>query len=306
MSFPTTPKWAKDKNYFWHSNPESRPLCVTYFEKCIVRPKVNLAWQVLKKETEGDEELARQTIERYENDNANMFAGRTVQEMADKYFLEEWDQEKCIHHGAKEFSNYHPRNWDDGKDERKLEVNRNEFSSVFKNAVEGIKEAANHLGINKIEGESEVFTNIPGLALPYYGKPDFSKQIELKTKWSSVHLKSKSGARANSLPTDPTWPHLCQVAGYWFEKKRPQAIVYANKLGFRVFAESNCERLTEDALTATINHVTTKCSIREYQLQKAASSLELIKFTEPDFGHFFAWDKHPDVVQEAKQLWGFR
>ena len=68
----------------------------------------------------------------------------------------------------------------------------------------------------------------------------------------------------------------------------------------------NCERLTEDALTSTINYVASKCRIREHQLQKAANSLELIKLVEPDFGHFFAWDRHPDVVEEAKQLWGFR
>jgi hypothetical protein len=306
MSFPTTPKWAKDKNYFWHSNPESRPLDVTYFDKCIIRPKVDLAWQIIKEETEGDIYLAQETIQRYDNDNANMFAGRTIQEMADKYFLEDWDQEKCIDFGSKAFNKYHPRKWDDGKDQRKLDVNRDEFATVFKNAIEGIKEAANHLGINKIEGESEVFANIPGLVLPYYGKPDFSKQIELKTKWSSVNLKSKSGSRANSLPLDPTWPHLCQVSGYWFEKKRPQAIVYANKLGYRTFSESNCERLSEDALTSTINYVASKCRIREGQLQKAANSIELIKLVEPDFGHFFGWDRHPDVVEEAKQLWGFR
>ena len=102
------------------------------------------------------------------------------------------------------------------------------------------------------------------------------------------------------------WSHLCQVAGYWFGTKRPQAIVYANKLGTRVFTAENCERLTEDALTSTINYVASKCRIREHQLQKAANSLELIKLVEPDFGHFFAWDRHPDVVEEAKQLWGFR
>ena len=133
MSFPTTPKWAKDKNYLWHSNPDSRPLDVTYFDKCIIRPKVDLAWQILKKETDGDIELAKETIERYDNDNANMFAGRTIQEMADEYFLEECEEEICIEKGAEKFSNYHPRNWDDGKDEKKLEINRDEFTVIFKN-----------------------------------------------------------------------------------------------------------------------------------------------------------------------------
>ena len=92
-----------------------------------------------KKETDGDVELAKETIERYDNDNANMFAGRTIQEMADEYFLEECEEEICIEKGAEKFSNYHPRNWDDGKDQRKLDVNRDEFTVIFKNAVEGIK-----------------------------------------------------------------------------------------------------------------------------------------------------------------------
>ena len=53
MSFPMTPKWAADKHFLWHSNPENVPLCKTFFEKCVVRPKTQAAWKVLKKEIKG-------------------------------------------------------------------------------------------------------------------------------------------------------------------------------------------------------------------------------------------------------------
>ena len=33
--------------------------------------------------------------------------------------------------------------------------------------------------------------------------------------------------------------------------------------------------------------------------------MDLLKGIEPDFSHMWAWDIHPDVLKEAKQLWGF-
>ena len=306
MSFPTLPKWAKDKNYFWHSNPESRPLDVTYFDKLIIRPKVSLAWEILKNERDGDRDSASALIAKYDNDNANMFSGRLVQEMVEKFLLEHKSQEECIEYGSNAFNEYKPRTWDDGKDADKIEINRDEFATVFKNAAEGIQEAQLHLGLNQLEGEKEVFTNIEGLALPYYGKPDFTHQIELKTKWSTKDVRAKSGSRASSLPNQPVWSHLCQVAGYWYEKKRPQIIIYANKMGYRMFHSQNCEQLSEDALSATITHVAAKCRIREHQLKSTDSAHDLMQLIEPDFGHFYAWDRNPEVVDEAKKLWGFK
>lgn len=306
MTFPTTPSWASTKNYLWHSNPESRPICRTYFDKCYIRPKVNYCYQVLKDDLKGDKELASQQIELYNNDAAKMFAGRTIQAICDDYLLNtEADTiEDAIGAGADMFIEYKPRDWDDGKDAKQHELNRDSFSAVFKNAIEGIQDAQSQLGLNQLTGEKEIMASIPGLSLPFNGRPDYSGCIELKTTWSSV-ANTKSGKRSASLPTQPSWSHLCQVSGYWFHTQRPQAIVYANETACRVFTAENCDKLTEEALTATFNWVVAKCRIREHQLKSAESVDDLIKNIEPDFGHMWAWDIHPEVLKEAKQLWGF-
>lgn len=306
MGFPTTPTWASSKHYLWHSNPESRPLCRTYFDKCITRPKVNLAWKIIKGEVSGDKDLAFRTVNLYDNDNAKMMAGRTAQTLAEEVLLGEGDIEDVISRGSTAFSDYKPRSWDNGKDERQLEICRNEYGEVLRAVVEGVRDAAAQMGVNRLEGEHEMFANIPGLALPYNGRPDFSKQIELKTKWSNFDQRAKSGKRTASLPTQPTWGHLCQVAGYAHGTGRPQCIVYANSNGYRVFTGENCDLLTPEGMANVLNHVAAKCRIRERQLQAASNVEELIGLVEPDFGHMWGWDVHPDVLSEAKRLWGFK
>ena len=177
---------------------------------------------------------------------------------------------------------------------------------MLRAVVEGVRDAASQLGINRLEGEHEMFAKIPGLVLPYNGRPDFSRSIELKTKWSSYDQRAKSGKRTASLPTQPTWGHLSQVAGYGHGTGRPQAIVYANQTGYRVFTAENCDLLTPEGMASVLNHVAAKCRIRERQLQAATNVEELIGLVEPDFGHMWGWDVHPDVLDEAKRLWGFK
>ena len=53
MSFIQYPDYAERHNYFHHSNP-SMPDSITFFNKCWVRPQVNKAWKIVKKEIQGD------------------------------------------------------------------------------------------------------------------------------------------------------------------------------------------------------------------------------------------------------------
>ena len=94
MGFPRTPTWAASKNYLWHSNPESRPLCRTYFDKCYVRVKISLAWRIIKGEVEGDKDWAWHIINLYDNDSAKMMSGRTVQTQSEDVLLGEGDIEE--------------------------------------------------------------------------------------------------------------------------------------------------------------------------------------------------------------------
>jgi hypothetical protein len=160
--------------------------------------------------------------------------------------------------------------------------------------------------LNRIEGESEILTNLPGLELPYSGFPDFSRRIELKTKWSGVAANTKSGKRSASLPTQPDWNHVQQVAGYWAGTGLMQTIVYATAKGYRVFNEDNCDRLTQQGLQSALNHIVAKCAIRENLLKSTDSVEAMLRLIEPDFKHMWAWDMRPEVLSEAKQLWGFK
>ena len=307
MEFPTLPNWATQKNYLWHSNPESRPVCRTYFDKCIIRPKLDIAWSIVKGEKDGDKDHAIEQIKKYTNDAAKMTAGKIVQSLVEDYRINNKADtiEDCIDAGKEMFAEYKPKTWDDGKDEAQLEICRDTFADVFKNALQGIDEAQNKLRINKLEGERNYMFAVPGLALEYNGKPDFNGQIELKTTWATYSKLISSGRRSASLPSQPSWSHLCQVAGYWAFKNEPQSIVYANEKGFRVFTEENCEKLAPEALKNIWNHIVAKCRIRENQLKSAETVNDLIQLVEPDFSHMYAWDIHPDVLSEAKLLWGF-
>ncbi len=306
MSLPPSIKWAADKHYFHHSNPASRPICRTLFEKCVIRPKVSQAWAVIKGDQVGDTDAAKATVNLYKDDNANMLAGRVVQDCANLHLIDGHTIEAVIRQGMSRLDEYQPRTWDDGKDERKLAVNRAEFADVLTNAIEGVKEAHAHYGLNRIEGESEIFTNLSGLELPYSGFPDFSRRIELKTKWSSAAANTESGKRAASLPNQPDWSHTSQVAGYWAGTGLMQTIVYANANNFRVFNADNSDRLTNEGLQAALNHITAKCAIRENILKSADSVEQMLRLIEPDFAHMWAWDLRPEVLTEAKKLWGFK
>jgi hypothetical protein len=313
MSLPPSIKWAADKHYFHHSNPASKPLCRTLFEKCVIRPKLSQAWEVVKGDKVGDVQAAKATITLYKDDNANMLAGRVVQDCANLHLIDGHTIEAVIRQGLSRLDEYQPRTWDDGKDERKLAVNRAEFADVLTNAIEGVKEAHAHYGLNRIDGESEIFTNLSGLELPYSGFPDFSRRIELKTKWTTLDKRSKTGVKSASLPQQPDWPHVCQVAGYWAGTGLMQTIVYARKtpttknaLGYRVFNADNSDKLTNEGLQAALNHITAKCAIRENILKSADSVEQMLRLIEPDFSHMWAWDLRPEVLTEAKKLWGFK
>jgi hypothetical protein len=318
MELPKSKSWAIDKNYYHHSNP-SRPICVTMYEKCVVRKKVDIAWKIIRREIAGDKDKAWEVVRLYANDNAKMAGGRTVQDCAVMVLIDGASIDEAIRHGMSVLDQYEPRTWDGGKDERQLAVVRAEFADVLSNAIEGIKQAHAYYGLNRVEGESEIFANLPGLELPYSGFPDFSRRIELKTKWSGV-ADTKSGKRSAPLPQQPDWNHVCQVAGYWFGTGLMQTIVYARKtpttkrktpgaddaVGYRVFNESNSDKLSKDGLQGAINHIVAKCAIRENLLKSTNSVDEMLRLIEPDFGHMWAWDMRPAVLDEAKKLWGFK
>ena len=65
------------------------PVCKKFYDKCVIRPLVNRCWQILKDEIVGDKDYARQLIEIYKDDNANMMSGRVVQDIANKHLVDD-------------------------------------------------------------------------------------------------------------------------------------------------------------------------------------------------------------------------
>ena len=73
------PDWARRHNYLWHSNMKNKCRAKVFFEKCIVRPKVRKAWEVIKNADADPDatEKAWEVIYRLDgghngSDNANM------------------------------------------------------------------------------------------------------------------------------------------------------------------------------------------------------------------------------------------
>lgn len=299
------PDWSTHYAYKWHSNPRSRTTCRVFFDKCFVRPALSRAWDVMK---DGSASLtakgeAKLTIELHSDDNAQMCAGRTVQTFCDEILLEDKDPSVALAEAVETMQSYKPRTWDES-DAYKAEHRAAEITAVADNAITGLREALT--GVNDLYGEKEVFTTLKGCELKYFGKPDYIGRVELKTKWDRVSKVAKSGWSANSLPREPDLSHLFQVAGYWHGTGQLPTLVYANRLGYRVFNSENCEKLTPEHLNEILQLCAQDCRIRE-KILRAAHRMgghieDLLQLVEPQFGHW-SWDVKPQVKEIAKEIW---
>ena len=99
MGIKSNPTWATRFNYNWHSNP-SMPDSWVFFDKAVLRPKRNWAWQVLTGEIAGDTTEAEAVLEQsahYKDylghtqytDNPAMMSGRAVQHYTDTLLVDD-------------------------------------------------------------------------------------------------------------------------------------------------------------------------------------------------------------------------
>jgi len=300
------PDWSTHYAYKWHSNPRSRTTCRTFFDKCVARPALDRAFKVMK---DGGASLeakhtAKQDIDLYTfDDNAQMAAGRTVQTFCDDILLEDKDPSVALAEAVDAMQSYKPRTWDES-DAVKAEHRAAEITAVADAAITGLREALT--GVNDIYGEKEVFSNLEGCQLKYFGIPDYIGRVELKTKWDRASKTAKSGWSANSLPREPDLGHLFQVAGYWHGTGQLPTLVYANRLGYRIFNSDNCEKLTPENLKEILQLCAQDCRIREKILRAAhrmgGTIEDLLQLVEPQFGHW-SWDVKPQVKEIAKEIW---
>ena len=313
-----TPDWAAKKNYYHHSNPVASD-AKTIWDKGFVRVRVNKAYAILKGETDGDTQLAKATIDKYKILNTKMHAGIVVQEACDSHLLNDVSMNEVLKNAKQRLQEYESPTWRD-QEKEKIEIEyklesifaqkeikgemtwrkadegtHTELELVINHAIEGLKAAQKEHGLNRLEGEVDLYAKLPKCELLYNGKPDYSQRIELKTIWTSNVVDKP---RSNSLPSEIRSPHMTQIAGYYFLTKKLPTIVYANKSGYRMFSP------TEDQLQDALQIIIESCQRRE-RLLKAADNIEdVLRLCDPQWNGLFGWnDMNPEVLKNAKKIW---
>ena len=316
-----TPSWAARHNYFHHSNPRSGDRAKKLFEKSHIRPQIKWARYVIKDETrEAEHEKAAEILKNFTvgRGSAAMEAGRAVQDacdlhlIPDKEFQQTLSLAEAIEVAVNRMQKYKPKDWspavfedDTARKEKYIE----EMPSVVENAVLGLQEAMQY--DNRIIGEIDLLDKLPGNALPHNTLPDYGRRGDLKTKWSypSTRANAKPGTwDTRGLPKKLTnmfdMANVYQVAGFYALNGRlPPFLVYANKDGYRVFHEHNCDELKPDFLDDVVRDISMQHKITENILKAASNKHDLLNLVSPDFS-LIQWNEPPAYLDEAKKMWG--
>ena len=325
MSFQSIHKHFNKHSYYWHSQP-SLPDGLTFFNKGVLRPELAAAYQVLENQSERSEkDIANaQAVLRANghykdslgktitNDNPNMISGRAAQHYADQILLNEMTPGDAYSEALNMLHSFQGGYWRDKEQDDAVIAHRTtlrysvkgevakeptacEFELVCSNAVDGVREAT--IGDNRIVGEVELFGRLPKCALKYKGYPDYQEgKVELKTQWDGKAYTDKP--TANSLPKDIKELHLYQIAGYWHLSGIIPKIVYANRMGYRVFEP------TQEQLEFGLTRIIEACRRRERLMLAADTTEKLLRLTDPQWSHIFGWkDMNPELLHRAKKIW---
>jgi len=307
------PAWAKRHHYGWHSNPRSKTRSKTLFDKCVIRPKVDEAWHLVKSELASSDQIdeAWKTIKALDGkfngtSNANMNAGRLVQTAVDMVVQAHADLSEAQDWALQEWETTPPRFWDDGTDDEKMDYYADELAAVIENAWLGLDEALTS-DPNRYVGEKELFGYIGSNKLPYKTLPDYAYRGDLKTKWSKKSKTTKSGWAQNSLPKSLTgqWEQadVSQVEGFRaLNGGMPCWLLYVNKSDYRLFTQDNCDELKPDYLNDVIRETERQNNVTEKFLQVAENTSELMEMISPEWNEL-CWQEPPSYLEEAYKIW---
>ena len=326
MSFENRLNRFKKHGYHAHSNPGMHD-GYTIWDKGVLRRDRYKAAAIIEGDAQGDMEWAKHRLaiegkytdsrgDTQYNDNPNMCAGRAVQLFSDEHLAGDVHRPEAYAAAIEYLQWYQSPFWRDKEQEaavmrhrvepmydsqgKKLKLDETaghcEFELVCNNAEAGLREAMR--GDNKITPEITLRGKLPGCQLEYVGKPDYQEgKVELKTQWdSNAHTDSP---RANSLPNEIRENHLTQIAGYNLLSGHVPKIVYANRLGYRVF------EATQEQLEFGIARIVEACKRRERLLMAHDKIEDVLRLTDPMWSHMFAWRGYsPEIIHQAKQIWG--
>ncbi len=307
-----TPEWAKRHGYYWHSNPRSKTRSKTLFDKCVVRPKVQQCWDIIRSDwaTVDDVEEAWNVVRRLDGKfnqsaSANMECGRLAQTAADMVVFEHAELAEAQAWVVQEFECYDPRDWDSGVDKEKQDQYLTELPDVIANAVEGLREAMH--GLDDACGERDLIGYIGENRVPYKTLPDYCYCGDLKTKWSRRSKTTKSGWSANSLPKTLTgmWEqaNVSQIAGFRaLNGGRPAWLLYVNKSDYRLFTQDNCDELKPEYLNEVIRETERQNKVTEKMLEISDTTADLLELVSPEWDEL-CWKEPPGYLEEAYRIW---
>ena len=316
---------AARHSYYHHSQP-NKPDGFTFFDKAVVRSERENAKAVLAGEAKGDKAEAQKIIDMHgvyvdsrgrtqSGDKPPLISGRAVENYCTDVAVNDLSPTDAFKNAINELQGFSGASWRDAdKDKRELEhkttvrygadgsvpkkdiiPTHHEFELVCSNALDGLREA--FAGANRITGQKELTGKFDDVQLPYKGYGDFQEGgVELKTKWDRGAGTDKPSA--GSLPKEIPFNNLMQIAGYWHITDIWPQIVYANRLGYRVF------KPTLDQLHAGVAAIREACVRRERLLAAANTTEELLRLCDPQWDHMFVWrDLPPEILDRAQKIW---
>ena len=323
MGFDLDKKSKGFADFKHHSNP-NRPDGVILFDKLVMRPERNRAWELIKA---GDSERGFDILRDHGyykdhlgniiyNDAPVMLFGRAVQYYCDLVLLEDQNPNEAYREAINMIQGYQSPHWRNAADEKdriddvvngvyyddkgrkptkkdeKANVTKTLFQLVADNALAGMQEAMT--GANQITGEEKLEGKLEGCRLPYIGFGDYNAgTVELKTKWSENIFDTEGN------PKRLQKNYRKQIAGYWHLTGNMPKLVMSGRNGYHIY------RPTAEELENALRLVKTDCQRLEENLYSRTTKEAVLRSCEVDFEVKFYWgDIHPRHKALAEKMWG--
>ena len=311
--------------YTHHSNPFNSSDAKVFFDKLVLRPERDKAWELIKsgkKENEEEGKLILREHGFYQdhlgnhqyNDNWHFLFGRAVEHYVSLVLIEDCTESEAYREAINIIQGYKSPHWRDKVEEQnkiddlvnntscfsngkkkltkedkeiitETEPSFTEFGLTCQFALQGMREVTK--GSNRVTGQCKIGGKLKGVDIPYLGYGDFQEGgIEFKTKW---------GAKPpDRLPEN----YMAQIAAYWHFTKIQPKLVMSTRFGYKIYSPS-IEEL-ENALRAVIS----ACQRREALLYSSSRIDHLLRLTDPKFGSDYQWSgMNPLHLKNARQLW---
>jgi hypothetical protein len=132
---------------------------------------------------------------------------------------------------------------------------------------------------------------------------------EVKTKWFKKGKVKKDGTQgftSASIPKQPDFAHLMQVAFYWKATGLDTKIIYAtgNKEDdWIIYDKDNCEAMEHHKLEEYIDYARRTQLVRQNLLKLSDNPGDIAKYIQPDFSSFYYNNLNKEQMKEITDLW---